>query len=78
MSEQLCSVCGGRLEAQRVTRLQKYEGHWFIIENVPALVCTQCGEQYFTPDAHDLVVELVSRGQAPQRIESVPVYDASG
>lgn len=76
MSEQVCRYCGGQLEAQRVTRLQRYEGHWYLIENVPALVCRQCGEQYFTPDAHDLVVDLISGGEEPVRTETVAVYDA--
>ncbi|MBZ0301586.1 MAG: YgiT-type zinc finger protein [Anaerolineae bacterium] len=76
MNEHVCRTCGGPLEAQRVTRLQQYAGHWYLIENVPALVCRQCGEQYFTPDAHDLVVDLVSGGGEPVRTEMVAVYDA--
>ncbi len=51
--------CNGRLEPQRVTRLQRYQAHWVVIENVPALVCRQCGEQYFTPEAHHIVVNIL-------------------
>jgi YgiT-type zinc finger domain-containing protein len=76
MVEQQCDHCGGHLEAQRVTRLQQYEGRWILIENVPALMCRQCGEQYFTPDAHDVVVDLITKGGEPARVESVAVYDA--
>lgn len=76
MAEQKCLYCGGHLEAQQVTRLQQYEGRWILIENVPALVCRQCGEQYFTPDADDLVVDLITGGREPARIETVVVYDA--
>ena len=56
--------------------MQEYEGHWYIIENLPALVCEQCGEIYYTPDAHDRVVELISSGKEPIRTEAVPVLDA--
>lgn len=73
-NSQVCRYCDGELEEQLVTRLQRYENRWVIIENVPSLVCQQCGEQYFSPSAHDLVLELV-QGQ-PNRIESVDVFDA--
>jgi hypothetical protein len=62
---------------QRVARAQQVDGRWVVIENLPALVCTQCGERYYTPDTHDLVLSL-AHGQAdPIRRESVAVYDAA-
>lgn len=77
MTEQDCRYCGGQLEERRVTRFQEYQGHWVVIENVPALVCQQCGEIYFTPQAHDLVVEYITGQHKPVRVESVEVYDAA-
>ena len=59
-----CRICGGELEERRVTRVQEYEGRWYLIENLPALVCRQCGETYFTPEAHDRVVALI-HGRPP-------------
>jgi hypothetical protein len=47
-----------------------------LIENVPARVCSQCGEPFFTPAAHDLVVDLISGKSKPVRTETVAVYDA--
>jgi len=76
MGEQNCRYCDGQLEEQRVTRFQKYQDQWILIENVPALVCRQCGEQFFTPAAHDLVVDLISGKSKPVRTETVAVYDA--
>jgi YgiT-type zinc finger domain-containing protein len=68
--------CQGHLTLQRVNRLQPYEDRWVIIENLPAWVCVQCGERYFTPQVHDLVVDLI-RGQAPPgRRAVVDIYDA--
>jgi YgiT-type zinc finger domain-containing protein len=77
MSDQTCIYCSGTLTQQRVTRLQRYEGHWFVIENLPAFVCDQCGETYFTPDAHDLVVDVITGGTPPTRTESIDVFDAA-
>ena len=72
-----CLVCKGKLEERRVSRVQEYHGQWYLIENVPALVCRQCGEVYYTPDTHDLVLELVKAGKKPIRTETLSVLDAS-
>ncbi|MDX2136809.1 MAG: YgiT-type zinc finger protein [Chloroflexota bacterium] len=77
MTTQDCRYCRGELEEQLVSRIQRVGERWFVIENVPALVCKQCGETYFTPDAHDLVVRLIAGNQPPMRVESVAVYDAA-
>lgn len=71
-----CHYCKGELEARRVQRVQEYDGHWYLIENVPALVCRQCGETYYTPQAHDLVLKLVSSDTPPLRVEQLDVLDA--
>lgn len=65
------------LVPQQVTRLQEYDGHWYIIENLPALVCEQCGATFYQPQAHDQVIDLITSADPPQRIESVAVLDAS-
>jgi HTH-type transcriptional regulator/antitoxin MqsA len=77
MDELICRNCGGHLEEKLVTRLQQYQGRWILIENVPALICSQCGEQYYTPDSHDLVVSIITGDSKPVRTEEVAVYDAA-
>lgn len=72
-----CLYCRGHLEEQLVTRLQEYEGHWFMIENLPAMVCRQCGETYFSPQAHDRVVDLITGDTKPVRVASVSAFDGS-
>ena len=72
-----CLICKGHLEEKLTTRLQQYAGHWYMIENLPALVCSQCGEIYYTPDAHDHVVDLITGEASPVRFETVAVLDAT-
>jgi len=72
-----CLFCKGRLQKQLVTRVQEFEGHWYIIENLLAMVCSQCGETFYTPDAHDRVLDLITGGIEPIRMEVVAVMDAS-
>ena len=71
-----CDICGGELEERLVTRLQEYAGRWYIIENLPALVCSNCSETYYTPDAHDRVLDLIMGEAEPVRVETVAVMDA--
>ncbi|MDX1991892.1 MAG: YgiT-type zinc finger protein [bacterium] len=77
MKEQRCLYCNGQLVEQTVTRFQEYNGHWYMIENLPALVCEQCGEQFFTPAAHDLVVDIITNQHQPDRVEQVSVFNAA-
>jgi hypothetical protein len=56
--------------------MQQYNGRWYIVENLPALVCRQCGETFYTPDAHDRVIELITGDFEPVRTETVAVLDA--
>ena len=72
-----CLYCKGQLEERRVSRMQQYQGRWYLIENVPALVCRQCGEIFYTPQAHDLVLALVQGATQPVRVERLAVLDAS-
>lgn len=72
-----CLYCKGSLVEKFIDRVQQYDDHWYLIENVPALVCTQCGETYFTAEAHDLVLRLVQSKQPPTRTEQLDVIDAS-
>lgn len=76
MNEHRCRYCKGRLEPRRVNRLQEYQSRWILVENLPTLVCTQCGEQYYTPQVHDFVVTLLHSQQRPVRTGTLNIYDA--
>lgn len=77
MNEQRCLYCQGKLEERYVNRLQEYQGQWILLENLPALVCTQCGEQYYTPQTHDFVVHLLQRQPQPTRLDTMRIYDVT-
>ena len=77
MNEQRCLYCHGKLELRHVNRLQEYQGKWILLENLPALVCNQCGEQYYTPQVHDFVVTLLQRQPQPTRFDTVRIYDVN-
>ncbi|GGB46899.1 YgiT-type zinc finger domain-containing protein [Lentibacillus populi] len=42
-----CRICQGSIEKKQITVEREWKGRKIIIEDVPALVCEQCGESYF-------------------------------
>ena len=45
-----------------------------ILSNLPADVCTQCGEVFFGPDALRYMDAIVANEVEPQSYRSLPVY----
>ena len=83
-----CLLCGGKMEPKRVEISETVEAEgkhlYYIVTEVPAEVCRQCGETVYTPDVVDKLQALTKRikkgAPAPKTIE-VPVYsllDAEG
>ncbi len=70
-----CVFCGGRIEARKVTFVYDEEGEYFFVENVPAEVCTQCGEKTFSPEVTDELIQLAKRKLKPARRAEVPVFE---
>lgn len=70
-----CVFCGGEVESREVTFVYDYDSDYFFIENVPAEVCTQCGEKTYSPKVTDEVIRLAKRKLKPARRVEVPVFD---
>lgn len=71
---QHCSVCQGELEERRITYTQELDGNFYIVTDVPAQVCSQCAEQYLSPETVDALQDLIERGEV-QRTIHVPVFE---
>lgn len=72
-----CDLCGGAVRKQRVSYSLFYEGRCVIVENVPAKVCQQCGEQLFSPEVVEKLQRVVWSKKKPQRQIMTPVFDLS-
>ena len=70
-----CAFCKGNTEERLISYVQEYKGRVVIIENVPAEVCTQCGEKFIGPEVAEKIQRLVWEQPAPKRRANVPVYD---
>ena len=67
----------GHMVERRVTYTLEHEGHFYVVENVPARVDEETGEQYFAPSTVDRLQEVILSKQKPDRIVETPVYKYS-
>ena len=51
-----CEFCGGNTAKKKVKRQHWLRDHLYIVENVEAEVCTECGERYFHATTLDAIV----------------------
>ena len=71
---QECWFCRGGIELRRIRHVYEWDQQIYIFENVPAEVCTQCGEQYCTPETIRRIETIVTGKPAGARQQQVPVY----
>jgi YgiT-type zinc finger domain-containing protein len=69
-----CPVCGGTEDSRRVTFTAVVRGKLLSIEQVPALVCRQCGEETFSADTMKRIEALLASQPTPSHVAEVPVY----
>lgn len=69
-----CEYCGGTIAERRVTLHRKANGHYVLIEDVPAGVCTQCGTRYYAANVLKTIEESMHGRRKADREELVPVY----
>lgn len=69
-----CPFCKGVIKSKRIEHIHRWKGSLYILRNVPAQVCTQCGEVFFTPKALKAMDSVVTGKEKPEEHRSVPVY----
>ena len=70
----MCPFCKGRVHPERVEHVHRWGERLVILRNVPADVCTQCGEVFFGPEALRAMDAVVTGDLTPEQHRSVPVY----
>jgi len=63
------------LVKRRVTYTLEVEGRLVIIENVPARVCLETGERFFSPETVEHLQQIIWEKQEPKRMVEVPVFE---
>ena len=67
----------GHMVERRVTYTLEHEGRFYVVENVPARVDEETGEQYFAPSTVDRLQEVILSREKPDRVVETPVYKYS-
>ncbi len=69
-----CYFCGGKTAPKRVTAENWWGENLFLVEDVPAMVCEDCGESYFDADTSLKLDRLREAPPEPWKTLQVPVY----
>jgi YgiT-type zinc finger domain-containing protein len=54
-----CHFCGGQATTRKVDVMRQWKGRYILFENVPAHVCTQCGERYYDAGVAEAMDEIM-------------------
>lgn len=60
---------------KQVTYVLQLNGQVFVIENVPARINEETGEQFFSPSTVEHLQQIILTRQEPDRFAKVPVYN---
>jgi hypothetical protein len=60
---------------KRVNYFLEVDGQLLVIENVPARVSLETGEQLFSPETVERLQQLVWQRKKPARVIKTPVYE---
>ena len=67
-----CHVCGSSEEyLTEVSEVFQIDGKFFLVENIPAMVCSRCGEETFSRETTERIRSMLHGNAKP--INSVPL-----
>jgi YgiT-type zinc finger domain-containing protein len=69
----LCEFCGGETRKKNVRRQHWINKKLYIIENVSAEVCTECGERYFHAKTLDAIDKYLSQNHPVKKYINVEI-----
>ena len=60
---------------QTVNYTLEMDGKLIIVENVPARLCLETGERFFSPETVERLQQIIWKRKKPSRTLEVPVYE---
>lgn len=60
---------------QKVTYTLEYNGKLIVVENVPARVCLETGERFFSPETAECLQEIVWENRSPSRTMEASMFE---
>ena len=71
-----CEFCNSQTHRKKVRKQHWYQGKLYIVENVDAEVCDECGERYFHATTLDAIDRLIAGDHTVKEVLSVEVLSA--
>ncbi len=71
-----CEYCSRETIVRRVRKQHWHKGRLYIVENVEAQVCQECGERYFHASDLDKVESMIEGDHEVKEVLSVEVLAA--
>ena len=69
----ICEFCGGQTATKKVKRQHWLHSKLYIVENVEAEVCSECGERYFHAKVLEEIDSLLEKEHAVKEQINVEV-----
>ena len=71
-----CEFCNADTATKSVRKQHWFKGKLYIVENVEAEVCPECGERYFHATTLDGIDQMIAGDHAVKEVLSVEVLTA--
>ncbi len=72
----MCYVfCGGKIISKKVTFIYEHGEQLLVIKDVPAKVCTVCGEKTYSPENTDEIMNFAKQRFEPVTRIEIPIFD---
>jgi HTH-type transcriptional regulator / antitoxin MqsA len=70
-----CHVCGSEdYQTEHISEVFNIQGEFHLVENIPAMVCSRCGEEVFSRETTEHVRVMLHKENKPVRSISVGVF----
>jgi YgiT-type zinc finger domain-containing protein len=66
-----CLLCKGEMEKTMVTYTVDRKGYHLFIKEIPAYICSQCGEKYFEEKEVDAIQDMIK--SLEEKLQSILV-----
>lgn len=76
MNTMTCHICGSHdLRDPLVNEVLDAGEKTVLVENIPARICSQCGEVIFSAETAEHIREMLASGFHPTRSITLPVFE---
>jgi YgiT-type zinc finger domain-containing protein len=66
-----CQICSGQYEARLVARAYRRDGKVIVVDDVPAEVCSECGDVLLEPETVELIQDALANAEKAKEFAPV-------